>query len=69
MVQWCAESAPLGWDRVMASENFGATSVAPVAPVVTSLSSQLLVVQVVSTLIKKLRVDTIIWQCLPLASI
>ena len=31
------ESAPLGWDRVKVSENLGATSVAPVAPVVTSL--------------------------------
>ena len=36
-LQWWAESAPLGWDRVKVSENLGATSVAPVAPVVTSL--------------------------------
>jgi hypothetical protein len=32
-----ATSAPLGWDRVKVSENSGATPVAPVAPVVTSL--------------------------------
>ena len=31
------ESTPLGWDRVKVSENLGATLVAPVAPVVTSL--------------------------------
>ena len=36
-LQWWAESAPLGWDRVKVSENLGATLVAPVAPVVTSL--------------------------------
>ena len=36
-LRWWAESAPLGWDRVRASENLGATAVAPVAPVVTSL--------------------------------
>ena len=32
------ESAPPGWNRVKASENLGATTVAPVAPAVTSLS-------------------------------
>ena len=31
-LQWWAESAPLGKDRVKVSENLGATSVAPVAP-------------------------------------
>ena len=36
-LQWWAESAPLGWDRVKVSENLGATSVPPVVPVVTSL--------------------------------
>ena len=36
-LQWWAESAPLGWDRVKVSENLGATWVALVAPVVTSL--------------------------------
>ena len=36
-LQWWAESAPLGWDRVKVSENLGATLVAPVAPVDTSL--------------------------------
>ena len=35
--QWWAESAPPGWNRVKVSENLGATPVAPVAPVVTSL--------------------------------
>ena len=29
---------PLGWDRVKVPENLGATGVAPVAPVVTSLN-------------------------------
>ena len=29
---------PLGWDWVKVSENLGATLVAPVAPVVTSLT-------------------------------
>ena len=38
-LQWLAESAPLGWDRVKVSDNLGATSVAPVAPVVTSLKT------------------------------
>ena len=32
-----ATSAPLGWERVKVSENSGATPVAPVTPVVTSL--------------------------------
>ena len=32
-----AESAPPGWNRVKVSENLGATAVAPVAPVITSL--------------------------------
>ena len=32
-----SKSAPLGWDRVKVSENLGATSVASVAPVDTSL--------------------------------
>ena len=36
-LQWWAESAPPGGDRVKVSENLGATSVAPVAPVDTSL--------------------------------
>ena len=36
-LRWFAESAPLGEDRVKVSENLGATSVAPVAPVDTSL--------------------------------
>ena len=35
--QWWAESAPLGWNRVKVSENLGATAVALVAPVDTSL--------------------------------
>ena len=38
-LRWWAESAPLGWDRDKVSENLGATVVAPVAPVVTSLRS------------------------------
>ena len=38
-LRWWAESAPLGWDRVKASENLGATAVSPVAPVVTSLAN------------------------------
>ena len=37
-LQWWAESAPPGGDRVKVSESLGATSVAPVAPVDTSLS-------------------------------
>ena len=32
-LQWWAESAPLGWDRVKVPENLGGT----VAPAVTSL--------------------------------
>ena len=32
-----AESVPPGWNRVKLSENLGATAVAPVAPVNTSL--------------------------------
>ena len=36
-LRWWVESAPLGLDRVRVSENLGATAVAPVAPVVTSL--------------------------------
>ena len=36
-LQWWAESAPPGWDRVKVSENLGATAVAPVAPADTSL--------------------------------
>ena len=35
--RWWAESAPPGWNRVKGSENLGATEVAPVAPVDTSL--------------------------------
>ena len=35
--QWWTESAPPGWNRVKVSENLGATLVAPVAPVDTSL--------------------------------
>ena len=35
--QWRAESAPHGWNRVKVSEYLGATLVAPVAPVDTSL--------------------------------
>ena len=37
-LQWWAESAPLGWERVKVSENSGVTVVAPVAPVVTSMN-------------------------------
>ena len=36
-LRWWAKSAPPGGDRVKVSENLGATSVAPVAPVDTSL--------------------------------
>ena len=36
-LQWWAESAPPGGDRVKVSENLGATSIAPIAPVDTSL--------------------------------
>ena len=36
--RWWAESAPPGWNRVKVSENLGATAVAPVAPVDTSLN-------------------------------
>ena len=36
-LRWWVESAPPGGDRVKVSENLGATSVAPVAPVDTSL--------------------------------
>ena len=36
-LQWWAESAPPGEDRVKVSENLGATTAAPVAPVDTSL--------------------------------
>ena len=36
-LQWWAESAPLDGDRVKVSENLGATSVTPVAPLDTSL--------------------------------
>jgi len=39
-LQWWAESAPPGGDRVKVSENLGATSVAPVAPVDTSLAEE-----------------------------
>ena len=38
-LQWLAESAPPGGDRVKVSENLGATSVATVAPVDTSLGT------------------------------
>ena len=38
-LQWRAESALPGGDRVKVSENLGATEVAPVAPVDTSLTS------------------------------
>ena len=37
-LQWWAESALPGGDRVKVSENVGATSVVPVAPVDTSLA-------------------------------
>ena len=37
-LRWWAESGPPGGDSVKVSENLGATSVAPVAPVVTSLA-------------------------------
>ena len=37
-LRWWAESAPPGGNRVKVSENLGATSVAPVAPVDTSLN-------------------------------
>ena len=40
--QWWAESAPSGWNRVKLSENLGATAVAPVAPVDTSLRVHML---------------------------
>ena len=40
MCQWWAEFAHPGWNRVKVSENLGATAVAPVAPVVTSLRLQ-----------------------------
>ena len=33
-----AESAPPGWNRVKVSANLGATTVAPVAPLVTSMN-------------------------------
>ena len=36
-LQWQAEPASLGWDRIKVSEKLGATGVAPVAPVATSL--------------------------------
>ena len=36
-LRWWAESGPPGGDSVKVSENLGATSVAPVAPVDTSL--------------------------------
>ena len=39
-LQRWAESAPLGGNRVKVSENLGATLVAPVACVVTSLSAK-----------------------------
>ena len=39
-LRWWAESAPPGGDRVKVSENLGATSVAPVAPVDTSLNGK-----------------------------
>ena len=42
--RWWAKSAPFGWNRVKASENLGATAVAPVAPVDTSLLSSLVLV-------------------------
>ena len=38
-LQWWAKSSPPGGDRVKVSENLGVTSVAPIAPVDTSLSS------------------------------
>ena len=41
-LRWWAESAPLGWDRVKVSENLGATAVAPIALVVTSLGMVIL---------------------------
>ena len=41
-LQWLAESAPLGWDRVKVSDNLGATVVAMVAPVDISLVCTLL---------------------------
>ena len=36
-LRWWAKSAPNGWNRVKVSENLGATAVAPVALVDTSL--------------------------------
>ena len=36
-MQWWAESAPIGWNRVKVCEILGATAVALVAPVDTSL--------------------------------
>ena len=40
-LQWWAESAPPGLNRVKVSENLGATEVAPVAPADTSLLQNL----------------------------
>ena len=37
-LRWWVESALLGLDRVRVSENLGATMVAPIAPVFTSLN-------------------------------
>ena len=36
-LRWWAKSAVIVWDSVKVFENLGATAVAPVAPVVTSL--------------------------------
>ena len=40
-LQWWVESAPSGCNRVKVSQNLGATAVAPVAPVDTSLTAYL----------------------------
>ena len=57
--QWWAESAPPGWNRVKVSENLGATSVAPVAPVNTSLNYILLLVYITCQLQGPLLIEAI----------
>ena len=39
-LRWWAESAPLSYNRIKVSENGGATAVAPVPPVVTSINNE-----------------------------